>query len=178
MKRFKLFSIISILVLFASCANNPFGSKIKDPFRGKEYQSNNRFWRATGKGSSRDEQIAIKKARLNAKAELASQVNSIVKSMADQYVGSTEFENNAEITGKFQDLIRQSVRTEIADLRMIKEEKYVNSQGIYTVFSAYEIKKKSMLKHLKKQYKLKAKDENYKDKIIEDYLDEQIEKAD
>lgn len=177
MQTLKIYSSFLIISLLFSCANLPYGKKIKDPFSGNAYQSNNRYWRASGKGSSRDEQVAVKKARLAAKAELASQVNSIVKSMADQYLGSTEVENKAEITGKFQDLIRQTVNTEIADLRMMDEEKYFSDEGNYTVFTAYEIKKRSMLKHMKKQYKLKAKSESYKDKIIEQFLDDQIEKS-
>lgn len=171
-----LLSIVFALSLF-SCSNSPFGNKIKDPLRGSSYESNNRFWRAVGKGTSRDEQIAVKKARINAKGELASQVNSIVKSMADQYVGSTEFENKDEITGKFQDLIRLTVNTEIADLRLIKEVKYKDKKDIYTVFAAYEIKKKSMLKHLKKQHKLRSKKQK-SDLMIQKYLEEKIKETD
>ena len=44
-----IFALLAVLALGA-CSSSPFGQKVKEPFRGNAYESNNRFFRATGKG--------------------------------------------------------------------------------------------------------------------------------
>ena len=95
--------LLLLLALFASaCANGPLGKKVKEPFQGNAYESNNRFFRATGKGESTQDNIARGKADIEAKAQLAGQVNTTMKQVADQYLGQTENENAADVADKFQ----------------------------------------------------------------------------
>ena len=139
-------------VLWTGCSPSPLGQKVKEPFRGNAYESNNRFFRATGKGVSSQDNIARGKADIEAKAQLAGQVNTTMKQVADQYLGQAENEKGADVADKFQSLVRQVMNTSIADLRKMGEEKYYNEKTKgYTVFIAYEIKKNAMLHFMKKQ---------------------------
>jgi hypothetical protein len=101
-----------------------------------------------------------------------------MKQVADQYLGQTENERAADVADKFQSLVRQTMNTEIADLRKIGEQKYFNKkENKYTVFMAYEIKKNAMFRFMKKQARVdKTIDERQLD-IIDKILDEQIKKA-
>ncbi len=167
-----LFLVTSIA--FVGCKSQ-YGEKLKDPFAGNKYESNARFFRAVGKAQSRDESIAVKKARMEAKAEIASQINSTIKEVADDYLSSTGYENADEITNKFQSLTRMVVNTNIADLRVIGEEKYYDG-STYTAFSAYEIKKNAMFRFLKKQAKSNERFNESERKLIEEMIDEELKK--
>lgn len=162
-----------------ACASGPLGKKVKEPFQGNAYESNNRFFRATGKGESSQDNIARGKADIEAKSQLAGQVNTTMKQVADQYLGQTENANAADVADKFQSLVRQVMNTNIADLRKIGEQKYFNEkENKYTVFMAYEIKKNAMFRFMKKQAKTDQTIDERQMKIIDEILDEQIKKAD
>jgi len=161
----------------ASCASQ-FGKKVREPFQGSAYESNNRFWRASGKGQSSQDNIARSKADLDAKAQLAGQVNTTMKQVADQYLGQTENERAADVADKFQSLVRQTMNTDIADLRKVGEEKFYNEkEKVYTVFIAYEIKKNAMLRFMKKQAKVDQTIDERQRAVIEKIIEQELEKA-
>jgi hypothetical protein len=178
MKTKLLFPVV-VLMIAASCSSGILGKKVKEPFTGRAYESNNRFFRGTGKGESSQDNIARGKADIEAKAQLASQVQTTVKEVTDQYLGQTSNEAAADVADKFQSLIRETMNTQIADLRKIGEEKYYNEkEKKYTVFIAYEIKKNAMFRFMKKQAKLDNKISDAQRATIEKILDEQIKAAD
>ena len=171
--------ILAAVMLLTACAQGPMGKKVKEPFRGNAYESNNRFFRATGKGESVKDNIARGKADIEAKAMLAGQVNTTMKQVADQYLGQTENAEAADVADKFQSLVREVMNTDIADLRKVGEQKYFDEKdGKYTVFIAYEIKKNAMLRFLKKQAKVDKTVNERQRAIIEKIIDEEISKAD
>jgi hypothetical protein len=170
-----LFSLLVVVVLATACANGPLGKKVKEPFSGNAYESNNRFFRATGKGESSQDNIARGKADIEAKAQLAGQVNTTMKQVADQYLGQTENERAADVADKFQSLVRQTMNTNIADLRKMGEEKFFNQkENKYTVFIAYEIKKNAMFRFMKKQARVDNTINERQLELIDKILDEQI----
>lgn len=179
MRRIQSLFLTIVLLSVWSCGSMPFGKKVREPFQGNAYESNNRFWRASGKGVSSQDNIARGKADIEAKSQLAGQVNTTMKQVADQYLGQTENENAADVADKFQSLVRQVMNTDLADLRKIGEEKYFNEkEKAYTVFIAYEIKKNAMLRFMKKQAKVdKTVNERQRD-LIEKIIDQELEKAD
>lgn len=173
-----LYLAVAILVV-AGCSQGTLGKKVREPFQGNAYESNNRFFRATGKGESSQDNIARGKADIEAKAQLAGQVNTTMKQVADQYLGQTENADAADVADKFQSLVRQVMNTDIADLRKIGERKYFNEkENRYTVFMAYEIKKNAMLRFMKKQAKADKTVNERQRALIEKIIDEEIEKAD
>src|SRR5258708_34829978 len=96
-----IYSLFIVLILF-SCSSGPFGQKVKEPFRGSTYESNNRFFRATGKGESSSDNVARSKADVEAKGILAGQINTTMKQVSDQYLGQTANERAADVADKFQ----------------------------------------------------------------------------
>lgn len=177
MKALNKIVILVLAGLTVSCSSGVLGSKVKEPFRGSAYESNNRFFRATGKGESSQDNIARSKADLDAKTYLAGQVNTTVKQVADQYLGQAENQNAADVADKFQSLVRQVMDTDMADLRKVGEKKYYNKkENKYTVFMAYEIKKNAMFRYMKKQAKVDGKISDKQRDTIEKILDEEISK--
>jgi hypothetical protein len=173
----KLLAIV--LLVAAGCASGTMGKRVKEPFQGNAYESNNRFFRSSGKGESSQDNIARGKADIEAKQMLASQVNVTMKQVADQYLGQTENAEAADVADKFQSLVREVMNTDIADLRKIGEKKYFNKKdNKYTVFIAYEIKKNAMFRFLKKQARTDKKVNERQRDLIEKIIDEELKKAD
>jgi hypothetical protein len=174
----RIFVVLVALVAIA-CSSGVLGKKVREPFQGNTYESNNRWWRGTGKGASSQDNIARAKADIEAKAQLAGQVNTTMKQVADQYLGQTENQNAADVADKFQSLVRATMNTNISDLRKMGEEKFYNEEKKeYTVFIAYEIKKNAMLRFMKKQAKVDETIDERQRKVIEEIIDEEIKKAD
>ena len=170
--------ILFLSLLLAACGSSQLGKKVKEPFQGNAYESHNRFFRASGKGESSQDNIAKGKADIEAKAQLAGQVNTTMKQVADQYLGQTENADAADVADKFQSLVRQVMNTDIADLRKIGEQKYFNEkESKYTVFIAYEIKKNAMLRYMKKQAKVDKTVNERQRELIEKIIDEELKKA-
>ncbi len=172
-----IYSLFVVLIL-CSCSSGPFGQKVKEPFRGSAYESNNRFFRGTGKGESSADNIARSKADIEAKGILAGQVNTTMKQVNDQYLGQTQNDRAADVADKFQSLVREVMNTNIADLRKIGEEKYFDKKANkYTVFIAYEIKKNAMFRFLKKQAKTNQQIDERQQEVIQKILDEELKKT-
>lgn len=175
----KSISLFALVLTLSSCGSSIFGTKVKEPFSGASYQSNNRFFRASGKGESSSDNVALGKADLEAKSQLAGQVNTTMKQVADQYLGQTENEKAADVADKFQSLVRQVMNTSIADVRKIGQEKYFDKKANkYTVFIAYEIKKNAMFRFMKKQAAVDKTINERQLALIQKILDEEEKKAD
>jgi hypothetical protein len=173
--RFRIaISLIAAVLLVACGSQSPMGEKVKEPFTGSKYESNDRFFRATGKGSSIKDNIARGKADIEAKNQLAGQVSTNMRNVTDQYLGQTDNAVGADVADKFQSLTRQVMNTGLADLRKIGEEKYYNGEE-YTVYIAYEIKKNAMFRFMKKQAKTDSKIDKESLEVMEKILDLQIE---
>ncbi len=170
--------LLITLFILGACASNPFGKKVSEPFQGSAYESNNRFFRGTGKGESSSDNIARGKADIEAKTILAGQVNTTMKQVADNYQGQTENERGADVAEKFQSLAREVMNTDLADLRKVGEKKYYNEKDKkYTVFIAYEIKKNAMFRFMKKQAKVDQTINERQQNLIQKILDEELKKA-
>jgi len=168
--------VLSVAMLFFySCQTSNYGDKVKEPFSGNKYESNNRWFRAVGKGVSKKDNIAKSKADLAAKTELAGQVETNIKNVSDQFMDETGFGDNSEISEKFVSLSRQVMNTQIVDLRKFDEEKFFNGED-YTVFIAYEIKKAAMFRFMKKQIKIDKKLSKLERDAMEDMLDAEIKR--
>lgn len=179
MKQIKVLTALLFILIIAGCSSSSvLGKKVNEPFQGNAYESTNRFWRGTGKGVSAKENIARGKADIEAKSQLAGQVNTTMKQVADQYLGQTENVEAADVAEKFQSLVRQVMNTDVADLRKMGEKKYYNEKtGDYSVFIAYEIKKNAMLRFMKKQAKTDQTINERQRDLIEKIIDQELEKA-
>ncbi len=178
MKRLMYIAGIMVIGLSSCQTTSPMGQKVKEPFSGNRYESNDRYFRGVGKGESKDQNISENKADLQAKKELAQQLSTNIKSVTDQYLSETSVDQRSELNDKFESLVREVTNTSLADLRKMGQEQFLNNEGVYTTFIAYEIHKKDMFRFLKRQAKANAKLTELQRKQIEDILDEEIKKAD
>jgi hypothetical protein len=169
--------LFSLALLFASCASNPMGQKVKDPFSGSKYESNNRFYRATGKGSSKMDPVANSQAEMRARQQLAQQVQTYFQVVTDDYQKSTTGAVLDEAMTRFETLAREITSTNLADMRQIGIEKYLSEDGSYTVYVAIEIKKSSMYRHMKKQVRLDSKIKSSELDQINEILDQLIDQT-
>jgi len=177
MKKLSLFLGFALLLLAGCKTNSNLGEKVKEPFTGNKYESNDRYFRGTGKGQSKNETISRNLADIQTKKVLAQQVETNVKVVTDQYLGQTELNNNSEISEKFQTLVREVTNTQIADLRKIGEETYLMKDGTYTTYIAYEIHKRDMYRFMLKQIKLNTKLNEAERKTIEEMVEQELKKA-
>jgi hypothetical protein len=165
--------LLPFAFLLTDCSNKQLGERVREPFSGSKYQSNNRFFRAVGKGVSTRDNIAAGKADIEAKRILAQQVQTSVKVVTDQYIQETSTPNGTELSDIFQSLAREVTNTQIGDLRKIGEEKYLNGDQ-FTVFIAYEIRKTRMFRFLKRMAQNDNRIDAQTRKMIEDILDKEI----
>ena len=136
------------LLLAPSCSN--LGKKVKDPFSGNKYQSNNRFWRSTGFGSSKDQQIARQKAMLEARKNIASEISTNMRAVADQYMKSAEINDKEESLKSFESLYREVLDQNIADVRVHDQKSFKQEDGSLNTYVAMEVRKKHMYRHMKR----------------------------
>lgn len=172
---------LSLLTLFVSlfffsCGNVSPGKKVNEPFSANKYRSNNKYFRATGKGESKSQQIAKSKAMTNAKTNLAGMVKSNMRRVADAYIAETGNGEGSDLADKFQSLSREIINQDIADLRVIGDESYINDEGKYTSYVALESKKKSMYKWLKKFVELDNSADAVTKQEMEKMIDKEIER--
>lgn len=172
-----LFGLAISLLMLTGCAENPLGKSVKEPFSGSKYESNQRFYRGVGKGSSKMDGIAQSQAEMKARQSIAQQVQTHFEVVTDDYQRSVTGEHVADVMARFETLAREITRTQLTDLRNLGSEKYMTDAGAYTVYVAFEIKKASMYRHMKKQAKLDAKISKQSLKEIEALIDLEIQKA-
>jgi len=104
-------------------------------------------------------------------------VSTAFEVVTDNYQKNMEGSYMEEAVTRFETLAREITRTNLTDLRLVGNEKYLSDDGTYSVFVAFEIKKSSMYRHMKKQAKLDANISEQALKEIEQLLDIQIKAA-
>ncbi|MEP2023146.1 MAG: hypothetical protein ABJH98_09105 [Reichenbachiella sp.] len=139
-------AMAGIVGLMIGCKANPKPTYTKGESdvvlhcSGSEYRSDKKNFRAYATGESSDLEIARKKASSNAKAALAAQVETTVKSTTDSYVNSREFNNVEEIEERFESLNREVVDQQLNDVKVICEKLTENNKtGKYKCYMAVEM---------------------------------------
>ena len=134
------------------------------PCSGPEFFTDKKSFRANAIGESLDQMTAKKKAMSNARAQLATDMNSTMKIVGDNYVKSTEFNNKEEVTETFQENARTAVSQSLTGIRVICEKQAKTSEGKYKTYIAIELSADEILskynERLSKDESLKA-DYNY-----------------
>ena len=171
-------SILSLVLLLATGCSSTNGTKVKEPFSGKKYTSNARYFRAVGNGVSTRDNVASSKADIEAHKDLAQQVTTTIKVVTDAYMQDVQGEHVNQAVERFESLAREITNTTIGDLRKLDEVKYQRKDGSYSVFVAYEIKKKAMFKFLKKKAKMDSEISPLARTQIINMCDQEIERLD
>ncbi len=175
MKRilFLLSLSMAIVLVAPSCKSvDQYGAEQESPFRGSDYESSRRYFRAVGKAQSSDERVAKRKSDMDARTQLAAMVDVTIREVADDYLRESAMVNRDEVMSQFQSLTRQVMDTRLADVRKLDEKTYFDGNR-YTVFVAYEIHKNSMFDMLEDQIEL----ETERNEAVIDAMKEIIEEA-
>ncbi len=123
-------------------------TKITVPLSGKEYASNDDYFRSTASGNSTDLEAARKIGLTNAKSRLASLIQSTVKKVTDNYTNQRSIGDRQEYTNKFEEMTREVVNQKLFDVKIIGEEIYKEANNSFTYWVAIEASKESILNGL------------------------------
>lgn len=118
--------------------------EITVPFSSKEYRSDENYFRAKQVGKSPDLATAKKIAFQNARAEMAANINATVKRVTDQYTNQRTVGNTQEFENKFEELAREVVNLEMANVKEIGEKIFKEPDNSYSYWIAIEAGKKEV----------------------------------
>jgi hypothetical protein len=126
---------------------------------GPEYFADKEYFRANQVGESVDQATAKKKAMSNARADLASSVETTIKGVIDNYVNSRELNNVEEAEERFESLTREVINQKLTGVKTICEKTTKTDDGKYKTYIAIELSgddlMNAMNERLSKDAKLK-----------------------
>ena len=138
MRMKKLHIILFVFSLAAiSCKSKKEIAKIQDsteisiPFSGKQFENNKDFFRAKQVGESADLATAKKIAEQNAKAEMAGNINAVIKRVTEQYTNQRSVGTDKDFENKFEEMSREVVRLDLKDVNIIGERLFKQKDGLY-----------------------------------------------
>jgi hypothetical protein len=175
-----LFAVTAIL--FSGCKSKktkiPKGEvAVVVPCSGPEFFTNTKFFRANSIGESQDQVTSKKKALSNARAELASSIQTTVKAVTDNYTNSREMNNREEIEERFEQLNREIVEQQLAGIRTLCEQLVRTEAGTYKTYIAIELSADELVKsyneRLSKDERLKI---DYDYEKFKETFDKEMEK--
>lgn len=170
-----LLVVLGVLaVLATSCKSNKIGEKVKEPFTSSKYMSNKRHWRSVGNGTSADLGIAKQKALLEARKNLASEVQTNIKSVGDQYIKNQEIGEREVMEKSFEQLYREVLNTQLNDAVVHDQATYKKENGQYIHYVAIEAHKKNLYRHMKRMNEASTSLNAKQKALIEKIVDEQI----
>jgi hypothetical protein len=151
--------------------------EIAIPFSDSKYQTDKKFFRAVQSGTSPDMSTAKKIALVNAKTELAGNIQTLVKTVTDNYTNQRTFTNKQEFENKFEELSRQVTTQMLTNVVSIDEKMLKDEEGKYTCWMAIEMNKDEVLKNMNDQISKDAKLQIDFDKYLyEKIFNQEIEK--
>ena len=131
----------------AEAAKPPTGeTEVNVLCSGPDYFTDEKNFRANSLGESMDQATAAKKAMSNARAALASAINTQVKTVIDNYVNSSELNNKEEVAERFEGLSREVVDQQLSGTKTICEKTVrVDATGNYKTYVAIELSAQDLL---------------------------------
>lgn len=168
----------TFIVIAASCGRTTApGEKFKEPFADSKYMSDKRHWRSTGTGSSSDLGIAKQKALLEARKNLASEVQTQMMAVSEQFQRQQEA-GEQEIMGKtFQQLYREVLNTQLNDAVVADQKTFTKPDGKYAHYVAMQAHKRSLYRHMKRMNEASQTLSAEQKERINRMIDERIEEA-
>ncbi|MBX3164126.1 MAG: hypothetical protein KF900_06560 [Bacteroidetes bacterium] len=122
--------------------------EITVPFSSSEYRSNSEYFRSKQVGKSPDLATAKKIAFQNARAEMAGNVNAVVKRVTDQYTNQRTVGNKQEFENKFEEQSREVVNQSMSNVKEIGEKIFKETDGSYSYWIALEAGKKEIFEKI------------------------------
>ncbi len=116
--------------------------EISVPFNSPADLSDMDYFRATASGTSPDMEMARTIADLNARTQLATQVNAVVKAVTEKYMNQVNIANKAEFAQKMEQNTRMIVNQELNGATIKGTKVFQNADGSYEYWINIEMLKK------------------------------------
>ncbi|MEI6556362.1 MAG: hypothetical protein WCL70_12300 [Paludibacter sp.] len=178
-----LFIGLIVMVVTTACSSSKKLEKVTKaqeitvPLSESKYKSDKDFFRTKQVGKSPDLATAKKIALLNAKAELAGNVKSIIKRVTDQYTNQRTVGDKQEFENKFEELSREVIDQTLTNVKLIDEKIFKEQDGSYSYWAAIEVPKQTLLDgvttKISKNEKLQL---DYDKKKFEDVFNSEMDK--
>ncbi len=141
--------------------------EIKKPFEGKEFQNDEKHFRAVSSSESENLSFASEKALLQAKQRLASLIENTIKSVSDRYAQERQLSDKAEFQEKMENLTRSVVNQKLKKVNILGDKTFqMKDKKRYIAWVAIEMPVASLLPDIEKVIEQKiTKDE----KLRQDY---------
>lgn len=140
-----LLTVLGFIVAFSGCKSKEKVAKVPGEeiievyCSGPEFFANAEYFRANQVGESLDQATAKKKAMSNARADLASSVETTIKGVVDNYVNSRELNNVEEVEERFESLTREVINQKLTGVKTICEKTTKTTDGKYKTYIALEL---------------------------------------
>jgi hypothetical protein len=158
LNEFLIVSLFFVIYLVTSCnptkevatGNKPLNteSEISIPFSDSEYKTDQYFFRAVQSGTNEKIDIAKNIALQNAKVLLASNIQSTILSVSENYSKEYNKENKQIFESKFEEISIQITRQVISNVEIIGEKVIREDNKLYLYWVAIEMEKMYVLKGL------------------------------
>ncbi len=138
--------MVIIVIAFSACgstkkaAQTPNGEDVVVTYcSGPEYFSNAEYVRANTVGESQDQYVSEKKAYTNAHEAMAASLQVLVKTVNENYVESSEYNNKEVVLEKFQSLTYEVVNQTLGVKHTICKKVTKTSNNKYKTYLAIEL---------------------------------------
>jgi hypothetical protein len=120
-------------------------TEVTVPLSGAEYRTDKDYFRASQSGKSPDLATAKKIALQNAKAELAGNIQSLIKAVTENYTNQRTVADKQEFENKFEENARAVVSQKLNDVKIIGDKVFKEKDGKYTYYVAIEMSKEPIV---------------------------------
>jgi hypothetical protein len=182
-KLFILSLLVTVPFFFHHCkstksiSDTTGAEEIKLPLSESKYQTDKDYFRAVQSGLSPDLATAKKIALQNAKTELASNVQTTIKAVTDNYTNQRTVGDRMEFENKFEELSRQVTNQKLSNVKVLGEKTFREQDGKYTYWVAIEMPKDEILddisSEISKDEKMQLDFDKYQ---YEQILEQEMEK--
>ena len=152
-----LFSVIVLTFMFTACKTKqkvvPAAGEVEvlTPCSGPDFQSTSKVLRFSAIGESMDQMTAKKKAMSEARAGLAASVNTLVKSVTDNYVKSGNYSNKEELMKNYEGISREVVNQSLNGITVICEKTMLKKDNTYKYYVCAELGGSEVLQSMSKK---------------------------
>lgn len=149
-----LIPALFLILVVSSCGNSKdvarsVGEEVIYEYCGDDkYPSVPEAFRACASGESLDQAVAKKKAMNNCRTELASRVNTMVKTVSDNFVKSTEVNNQEQLHEQFQESSVNIVNQTLSGAKPICTKLTKTLSGRFRYYVTLELNAEDVLNSL------------------------------
>jgi hypothetical protein len=107
------------------------------------------YFRGLGIGQSKDLNTAREKARMNANAEMAGSMTTVIKSVSERYVNDAG-QVPSDFSETFEGMTKQVINQQINNVSVACNKTTQTQDGMYKVYIAVEANKEEVLKAIER----------------------------